>query len=511
MLDVAVSVGPALRIVTLACATAALAGAAASRASAGEAVLWACHGPAGQALGVPSPVALSSGDAVTTTYGSGCAAPAPALGDGGLRAAFTRPDPSGGSQALWRVDVPAGVTLEAVHMTRRTSGFGGAPVLGGGQSYVTQTSSQTLESASVEDASNVALDGALDADPADGGYVRFGVLCAKAPSARCGAPSATPIAAEAGAIALRVRDDQPPRGAVGGLSTPAAGTLDLTLLATDAGLGLASAQVTLDGTPVFTADLGGASCAELSPQDATIDLPAGTPCPASVSGVALPVDTTQVADGPHALRVIVRDGAGNATTVADAPIVVANTPVATSSTAVLSIGSGDVQGPGDGGATGSGGAGGGGAGGGEGGGSGGGGTGIGGTVPSILALSIDAPASLGRFPETAGLSSATIAATVTATDAPVSLSIADGDSDRPPSRGHMTAGSHRLAAPLQAAAAAAAPQPLDLPIDPLLMRWNDVVAARRTAIHLTQRASARELRSGPYAKTVLITVSTQTP
>jgi hypothetical protein len=331
-----------LRIVAVGCAAVVAALASASSAAAGEAVLWACHGPAGQPLGVQPLVAASFGDGVISTYGSGCGAPVVAIADGGLRAAFTRPDPSAGSQAFWRFDVPAGLTLEAVQLRRRTRGFGGVPVPGGGASYATETSAGALESASVEDATNVALDGVLDRDPASGLYVRFGVQCTTTPPTRCAAPGADPLGADVSAIALRVGDADAPRGAVGGVSSPAAGTLTLSLFGNDAGLGLASTHATLDGTTVAVADLGGASCAELSAQDATIDLPAGGACPGSVSGVPLAIDTTRVPDGPHQLRVLLRDAAGNEVTVADEQIMVRNTAVQTSNEAVLTLGSGAI-------------------------------------------------------------------------------------------------------------------------------------------------------------------------
>jgi hypothetical protein len=330
------------------CALLAISATAAATALAGEATLWACHGPGGQPLGVTPAVGSAFGEALVTTYGSACSASVSALADGGLRAAFTRPDPTGSSQAYWRVGVPAGVELRAVRLTRRTSGFGGMPAPGGGQYYATETSSAVLERASVADATNVALDGELVRDPAGGSYVRFGVACVPS-AARCAAPGVDALAVEAGSIALRVGDDAAPRGAVGGVSSPASGTLALTMFATDAGLGLASATASLDGTPVVQADLGGASCAELSAQDATIDLPAGAACPPSSSAVALPVDTTAVPDGPHALRVELRDAAGNAVRILDEQITVSNAVVPHSSQALLTIGTGAVPGPGPGG------------------------------------------------------------------------------------------------------------------------------------------------------------------
>jgi hypothetical protein len=324
----------------LVCAAMTLAGASTSSASAGEATLWICHGPGGQALGVQPLTAAASIDALVTTYGTGCMAPVDALGDGGLRAAFTRPDPMSGSQAFWSFEVPSSLALRGVRLTRRTDGFGGPPVPGGGQSYLTQTSSGAVEQTSVEDATNVALDGVLDSPTATGSYVRFGVQCVKAPADRCAAPGSEPLAVEAGAMGLTIGDDAAPHGAVGGVTSPAVGTLALSVFATDAGLGLASTRATLDGALVAIADLGGASCAELSPQDSTIDLAATADCPPSASGVSLTIDTTRVPDGPHQLRVLVSDAAGNETTVADESITVRNAVSQGSNTASLSVGNG---------------------------------------------------------------------------------------------------------------------------------------------------------------------------
>jgi hypothetical protein len=136
---------------------------------------------------------------------------------------------------------------------------------------------------------------------------------------------------------------------------------------------------------------------------------------------------------------------------------------------------------------------------------------IGGTVPSYLSLALDVPAALATFPKTAGVANATVGATITATDAPVTLSIADGDAESAPRHGHLVAATRILPAPLQAAAGGVGFASLEDPLGPLLMRWNDVLAARRTEIRLRQQVSAGALRAGPYSKTVLITVSTQTP
>jgi hypothetical protein len=321
-------------------AAAALAWAAAAPASApaADVTLWACHGPGGQALGVPPLVAATSGDGVIAAYGAGCGGPAGALGDGGVRATFTRPDPAGGSSARWRLDLPSDLTVAGVRLARRTLGLGTLPAGdGGGQDYTSETSAGPLE---VVDAGGAARDGVLSAAAPGASFVRFGVACTRTAVERCAAPSSAALGVDVGSIAVAVHDDFAPRGAVGGATSPAAGRLALSVRATDAGIGLARTQALLDGRIVAQADLGGASCAELSPQDATVDLAVTATCPTSVPDAPLTVDTTTVADGPHQLTVVVTDAAGQSTTAFDEPIVVANTPAGSSNTATLAIGTG---------------------------------------------------------------------------------------------------------------------------------------------------------------------------
>ena len=136
---------------------------------------------------------------------------------------------------------------------------------------------------------------------------------------------------------------------------------------------------------------------------------------------------------------------------------------------------------------------------------------MGGTVPSFLELGLSTPPALATFPSKSGVSEATITATITATDSPVTLSIADGDSDGTARQGHLAAGSHVLTAPLEATVGGTPFQPLDVPLGPLLEQWNDVLASQKALIRLRQQASAAAVSAGPYSKTLLITVSTDTP
>jgi hypothetical protein len=105
--------------------------------------------------------------------------------------------------------------------------------------------------------------------------------------------------------------------------SPASGTLDLLLSASDSGWGLANAEATLDGQSAFVR-LGSGACPE-HPVPGGPEPPPGA-CPASVSAVPLSLDTRAVADGERPLRVKVTDGAGNTATLLDRQIVVDNAP-----------------------------------------------------------------------------------------------------------------------------------------------------------------------------------------
>jgi hypothetical protein len=301
-------------------------------AGAATATLWTCHGPAGQSLGAGGATADAAGDGTT-------AATACDISIGALTATLGRTDPAGASHAGWRVDVPTDTTLTSVGVTRATQGLGGATVADSPQTYALSTSDGTLEHAALDDDPPVALSGTATF-PATGTWVRLGVGCDLSADVSCAGGADGVVGVAASALALTVDDGAAPHGAVGGLRSPAAGTLPLTLRATDAGLGLASAAVTVDGRPAAAADLRTSTCTELSPGDAGVDLRLDAACATSVADVALPVDTTAFADGPHHVRVTVTDAAGNAATVVDDDVTVRNHPKPSTSTVTLPIGGG---------------------------------------------------------------------------------------------------------------------------------------------------------------------------
>jgi hypothetical protein len=139
----------------------------------------------------------------------------------------------------------------------------------------------------------------------------------------------------------------------------------------------------------------------------------------------------------------------------------------------------------------------------------GGGVGVGGSVSSYLELILTQPtSSLATFSRPRTYTSS-FKATVTATDRPTLLTVADGDATSGSRLGHMASGSRRLPLPLEATVGKAAFQGLDASIDPLLTRFDDVVTRQAATVRLRQRVRAKA--PGTYHKIILVTLSSQTP
>lgn len=304
-------------------------------ATAATVVLWACHGPAGQALGTAPLTSVASGDGVVNDVG--CDGTVDPSSDDGLSASFSRPDPAADSVALWQVLVPAGATLNDVSAERSTTGFGGAPQPSDPQTYSLWTSDGPLESSSLADASDVPLTGAVDV-PASGTQVELGVSCSSSNSSRCAAPiSGGTVGADFSSIALNVTDASVPEGAVGGVQSVVAGSLNLVADATDSGLGLYSLDASLDGQTVASAQLGGQSCRDLS-TGSVVDLPLDADCPSEVAGVPLTADVADVPDGMHLLSVSVTDAAGTTASLVNQEIEVLNHGPSQTPSVTVSVG-----------------------------------------------------------------------------------------------------------------------------------------------------------------------------
>jgi hypothetical protein len=138
-----------------------------------------------------------------------------------------------------------------------------------------------------------------------------------------------------------------------------------------------------------------------------------------------------------------------------------------------------------------------------------GGTDIGGTVPSFLELILTQPAKgFAAFSKSKSYEMS-FQAQITATDPGTLLSLADGDATSGSKLGHLSVGSKRLPAPLEAAAGKSAFQPLDGTVDPLLTKLSDAATRAKTTVTLRQKVSGKA--TGSYRKLVLVTLSTETP
>ena len=166
-----------------------------------------------------------------------------------------------------------------------------------------------------------SLDGSLFAG-ATGDWVEVGLRC-ETPDPRCDAPGrARRPALRRADRARRRRADLHRRGRARG--SPAARS-PWRSTPRDGGIGVARVSATLGGRSVATAAPASGRCAELSPADATADLPLAEDCPPS-DRLILSIDSTAVADGLQRLELLVADGAGN-TTAKGFDVRVANTPL----------------------------------------------------------------------------------------------------------------------------------------------------------------------------------------
>ena len=138
-----------------------------------------------------------------------------------------------------------------------------------------------------------------------------------------------------------------------------------------------------------------------------------------------------------------------------------------------------------------------------------GGTNVGGSVPSFLELILTQPSKgFAAFSKTKSYEM-TFDAQVTATDAPTLLTLADGDATSGSKLGHISVGSKRLAAPLEAAVGRSPFQPLDNAVDPLLTKWTESATRLKSTVKLRQKVTGKA--TGKYRKVLLVTLSTETP
>jgi hypothetical protein len=142
------------------------------------------------------------------------------------------------------------------------------------------------------------------------------------------------------------------------------------------------------------------------------------------------------------------------------------------------------------------------------------GTPVGGTVESTVALSLGEPSPLARASagDRQGVYDATIPVEVTATDAPVRLSLADGEAISGAHRGHLVRGRRSLPIALQAAAGRGSFRSLDASVDRVLEQWGEPVSLEGATIRLRQAVrGAHHTPIGDYHKLLLVTVTAAGP
>jgi hypothetical protein len=139
---------------------------------------------------------------------------------------------------------------------------------------------------------------------------------------------------------------------------------------------------------------------------------------------------------------------------------------------------------------------------------------VGGTVESVLALSLGEVSRFARV--SAGhkrsVYGARIPVDVTATDAPVSLSLADGEAISGARRGHLVRGHSTLAFALLVEAGRGGLHSLDASVNPVLEQWEEPVSLEGATISLRQTVrGAHQPPIDEYHKLLLVTLTAAGP
>jgi hypothetical protein len=296
--------------------------------------VYSCHDPDGNVAPTDGWSGSASGpdaDAINDCAGTTTYALTAAL-DGAI------PHATNTDFALWSFSVDPGLSIEAASLYRREATPGG---VGTNAGYVTAFYAPNF----LYDAGDVfddceALQGcsAIGGDEGAFGASNHEVVpagningashlymsadCGGAPSAVCPAyPGGYAAIADIYAADLTLEDDTDPTSSNVGGPLVAGGTLsgaqDITFDAADTGSGVYSASVIVDGTTVSNEvlDPNGGRCQTVGQAtDGLRDFLYQVPCKTALSA-DVSLDTSQLTDGSHSLRVTIDDAAGNTATV----------------------------------------------------------------------------------------------------------------------------------------------------------------------------------------------------
>jgi hypothetical protein len=143
---------------------------------------------------------------------------------------------------------------------------------------------------------------------------------------------------------------------------------------------------------------------------------------------------------------------------------------------------------------------------------------VGGAVPSVLSLSLGQSSgfsvdgrSLRRAKHGGHVYSATIELTVTATDTPTRLGIADGEAMAGKRDGHMVDGEKILSPALEVSVAGGPYRSLAGPVEPQLDEWRQPLADRLVSIHLRQLYMGTAKSLARFHKLLLVTATAGGP
>jgi hypothetical protein len=310
-----------LSVLGVAVATLGVTASGASAAS-NDVWVWACHGPAGEDLG------NVFGSNNLTDYGVGCDAPGD-IDAGGLHGQLAVGGGAipYGTTAGANLTVPPGTQLTAVRVQRRVTNAAANVI------YTASALGGSLES--VQGANVAAEDKTFPITPGStvSGTVGLKLECTSPSSC----PSTDPATLDVSSLAMKVADTAKPSVAVGGYQSPADKDLKLDFAGTDVGTGLRTAEAWITGQGVVRGDFPGTNCRDLTPNDATVDMPLDAKC-SFADHAYLTVPVTGLPNGPgYTLNYRVTDWAGNEYTESK-PLAINVNPYLGTNTQTLSIG-----------------------------------------------------------------------------------------------------------------------------------------------------------------------------
>jgi hypothetical protein len=293
---------------------------AAAPAHAGTYAVSACHVPGGAVAPLDgwSPGGFA-GNTGATSARDEC------RGAGGMAIRFTPPSGSAsgtwnlGDIAEWGFGAPDDTTLAALTLERTFSATGPSAVdwqVSGEGGY-----RETCTLAGGQCAGNAR---SIRFAGLRGSEIFLIMICDAPAGGTCDGPGA---AAHVQRATVELRDDfaplstKPPAGPLVDTSHPLTGVATATVPLSDRGSGVRSLSAEVDGAIVAATDPVDANGGRCAPP-----YTARVPCKLAATGTVA-VDTTKLADGPHQLRLIVRDASGNSSALGPLGITVRNTPV----------------------------------------------------------------------------------------------------------------------------------------------------------------------------------------